>query len=266
MAEVVIGTSGYSYKDWIGPFYPDGTKESEFLEYYAKAFNYVELNFSYYAMPTSRLTQNMAARTSDGFLFGIKAHKSLTHEIDPAQLDACADQFRKGIEPLAGCGKLGAVLFQFPFSFHYTDENRRYMDRLLSSFDGYPNAVEFRNSEWLRDSVYEGLAARSIALVNVDEPELPKLIKASDKVTAQLAYLRFHGRNKKDWWTGTNVTRYDYLYSESELDEWLPRIAKMIEAARILIVAFNNHYKAQAVKNAIGLKNTLSAKGIGEIR
>ncbi len=265
MSEVFIGTSGYSYKDWIGPFYPDGTRESGFLEYYAERFGYVELNFSYYAIPAPNLTGNMVKKTRDGFLFGIKAHKSITHDIDPSELDASIDRFKKGIEPLAAAGRLGAVLFQFPYSFHYTDDNRRHLDKVLGLFDGYPDAVEFRNSEWLRDSVYDGLVERKVAIVNVDEPDLPKLLPASGKVTAPLAYLRFHGRNKKDWWTGNNVTRYDYLYTDEELAEWLPRIKKMIEAARILIIAFNNHYKAQAVKNATALKGMLVSDGIEKV-
>jgi uncharacterized protein YecE (DUF72 family) len=263
VAKIAIGTSGYSYKDWIGHFYPVGTKESDFLELYGREFGYVELNFSYYAMPAPNLTANMAKKTANGFLFGIKAHKSLTHEIDPASVEDGAGQFKKGIQPLADEGKLGAVVFQFPYSFHYTPENRLHLDKLLGLFEGYPNAVEFRNSEGLRDSVFDALGERNAALVNVDEPDLPKLLPPSDRVTSFLAYVRFHGRNKREWWTGSNVSRYDYLYTEAELVEWLPRIQRMIEAARILIIAFNNHYKAQAVKNATQLKGILSGRGIG---
>jgi uncharacterized protein YecE (DUF72 family) len=265
MAKIIVGTSGYSYKDWVGPFYPAGTKESEFLSFYEKHFGYVELNFSYYAMPSSRLTEGMAKRTREGFLFGIKAHKSLTHEIDMQNAEAAAAGFKKGVEPLVKNGKLGAVLFQFPASYHYTDENRVYLDKICTWFSDYPAAVEFRNAEWLRDSVIRALAERNVSLVSVDEPALPRLLPPSEHVTSPLAYIRFHGRNKKDWWSGTNVSRYDYLYSDPEIEEWIPRIERMIRIARILIVAFNNHFNAQAVKNAVRLREILAGRGIGEV-
>jgi len=265
MSKIVIGTSGYSYKDWIGPFYPPGTGENGFLEYYTKEFNSTELNFSYYSMPKPDVIAGMINKTPESFLFSIKAHKSMTHEIDPDSNDEAVAAFKKGIEPLREKSRLGAVLFQFPYSFHYQPENRIYLDKICASFAGYPFAVEFRNDEWFRESVFSALAERNAGLVNVDEPDLPKLIRPSDRVAGSPAYIRFHGRNKKDWWSGTNVTRYDYLYTEEELLEWIPIIERIIEAARILIIAFNNHYKGQAVKNAKQLKNMLLQRGIAEV-
>jgi uncharacterized protein YecE (DUF72 family) len=116
--------------------------------------------------------------------------------------------------------------------------------------DGFPVAVEFRNNEWHKDHVYESFIARGICYVNVDMPDLPKLLAPSALVTAPLAYVRFHGRNKKNWWQGDNVTRYDYLYNDEELCDWTDRIKHILQKAKILLITFNNHSRGQAVMNA----------------
>jgi uncharacterized protein YecE (DUF72 family) len=260
MKEVYIGTSGYSYKDWVGPVYPPGTEQKDYLSYYSEEFSIVELNFSYYRQPDAWMLEQMIKKSRDGFLFSIKAYKSLTHEIDN-NIEQQTQQFKKGIEPLLDRKRLGAILFQFPYSFHYTEENRRHLDTLTKGFAGLPAVVEFRSSEWVKDSVITTLAERKIGFVNVDEPQLPKLIEPGEIVTSDIGYIRFHGRNEKHWWQGTNTTRYDYLYEESELVQWIARIEKIIEAAKILLIAFNNHYKGQAVQNARQLKELLVKRG-----
>lgn len=254
MQKILIGTSGYSYDDWVGPFYPPGTKQADFLEYYAREFPVTELNFTYYRMPDAYLTRRMSVLTPGSFLFTIKAHKTLTHEIRPEAFRAEAEAFLSGIEPIRDAGKLGAILLQFPFGFHYTNENRRYLDSLCSTLHGFPLAVEFRNSQWQRESVSWGLRERGVALVNVDEPQLMGLLKPQDQVTSKIGYLRFHGRNGGNWWNGDNVTRYDYLYSDDELNEWVPKIIKMAESAQVILIVFNNHSKGQAIQNARRLK------------
>ena len=256
MKKLFIGTSGYSYKEWVGPIYPKTAKSGDFLKLYAREFNIVELNFSYYRQPEARTISKMVETTGDDFLFCIKAHKSLTHEIKGDLLDQAA-KFKEGILPLIEASKLGAVLLQFPYSFHYNIENRKYLQKLYYEFENLPLAIEFRNSEWLKDSVYNTLENLDMALVCLDEPDLPRLIKPSDRVTAHFSYIRFHGRNKKMWWSGDNRTRYDYLYSEEELCEWIPRIESIIEKVNILFIFFNNHYKGQAVINARRLKELL---------
>jgi uncharacterized protein YecE (DUF72 family) len=165
--------------------------------------------------------------------------------------------FIRGIEPLVKSSKLAAVLVQFPFSFHYTPQNRRTLDRLCGLFEQFPVAVEFRNSEWQRESVYDGLQSRTASFVNVDQPSLRGLLVPSSIVTADTAYVRFHGRNERNWWTGDNASRYDYRYSETELEQWVPRIESMAQTAHLVIVSFNNHWKGQAVDNGRVLKRLL---------
>jgi uncharacterized protein YecE (DUF72 family) len=264
MAKILVGTSGYSYKDWIGPFYPQGTPEKDFLAFFAARFSFVELNFSYYTMPAAPLLEKLIEKTGPDFQFAIKTHQSLTHEKSDA-LDKDIEIYRRGIRPLVDGKKLGAVLIQFPFSFHYTTDNRRHLDRLCRGLEGLPLAVEFRNREWVLEPVLVELKKRNAAFVNVDQPDLPNLILPSAHVTADIAYVRFHGRNRENWWTGDNVSRYDYQYNDDELAGWLNRIRELSGKVRLLFVAFNNHSRGQALVNAGRLKAMLVAEGTGAL-
>ncbi|MDG5816243.1 DUF72 domain-containing protein [Chitinispirillales bacterium ANBcel5] len=255
--KIVVGTSGYSYKDWVGPLYPPGTKQRDFLSVYARHFEMTELNFTYYRQPDAATVSRMADSTPAGFLFTVKAHCSLTHSVDRSNFLQEADTFVRGIEPLLEHGKLASVLFQFPYSYHYNSENRLYLDTVCSGFKGYPIAIEFRNNEWMRPAVFKEFKDRAITLVNVDVPPLKNLPQSSGEVTSGTGYLRFHGRNAKNWWSGDNVTRYDYLYTDNELLERLGDIKKMVQRAGIVLVVFNNHSKGQAVVNANRLKELI---------
>jgi len=247
---ILVGTSGYSYRDWVGPVYPEGTRQSDYLRLYAEMFPAVELNFSFYRQPESAMLDRMLAVSEGRLDFAVKGFRELTHEIVPGQLDAVAGRFHEGIRPLEQADKLKTVLLQFPYSFHYTRPNREYLARLTDRMSGLPLAVEFRNDEWFRDRVFDGLRKLDVALVCVDEPRLPKLPPPVEEVTAPLAYVRMHGRNAEKWWDGDNQTRYDYTYSDDELREWLPRIRSMAEQAATLLVFFNNHWRGQAAENA----------------
>ena len=105
--------------------------------------------------------------------------------------------------------------------------------------------------------MYDGLRELNTAVVNVDEPRLPKLPKPTEVVSSDLAYLRFHGRNRANWWGGDNVSRYDYLYDTDELSQWLPMIERMLAKAQLLLVMFNNHSRGQAIRNARELQSLL---------
>ena len=248
-ARILIGTSGYSYDDWVGPVYPEGTPKSEFLPFYARQFPVVELNFSYYQQPGARALAAMVDSTPDGFQFALKAHRSMTHEITETWEKDIAT-FREGIRPLIESHRLAAVLLQFPYSFGYTPESRRRLAELCARLEGLPLAVEFRKSDWMQQRVREGLRERGVALVSVDEPRLPRLPEPSAETTTDLAYIRFHGRNAANWWTGDNASRYDYLYTSDELSEWTQRVKAIFARARTMLIFFNNHFRGQAVENA----------------
>jgi uncharacterized protein YecE (DUF72 family) len=253
---VFIGTSGYSYSDWVGPVYPLGTDRSRFLELYAEQFSAVELNFSYYRQPEAGLLERMAQRTPENFGFSVKAHKSLTHIVGESW-PADAKRFLDGIKPLSERGRLIAILLQFPFSFHYSKANRTYLAHLCDALVGMPLAAEFRNGEWHTNRVIEALSQRNIAYTLTDYPDLDGLPKVRVEATSDVGYLRFHGRNKENWWTGDNASRYDYLYSDEEIEEWIDRIRVITRKTKVLIAVFNNHWRGQAVQNSVMLKKKL---------
>ena len=245
----LVGTCGYSYDEWRGNFYPEGLPKAAFLGHYAGVFPFVELDFSYYGMPKAASLAALAARTPPGFLFSLKAHKSLTHERG-ADWRERALEFARATAALAEAGRLAAVLIQLPYSFRRGDDERRYLGALCDSLAAFPLAVEFRNDLWQDGAVLAELDRRGAALVLVDRPDLPGLPPMTAAVTGGWSYLRLHGRNAGAWWTGGATGRYDYLYSEDELRAELPRIRSVEAKAELLLVAFNNHAKGRAAANA----------------
>jgi uncharacterized protein YecE (DUF72 family) len=263
MSQNLIGTSGYSYTEWVGPVYPQGTKQTDYLSLYAKLFSTVELNFAYYQMPRAAQLARMLKTAGPGLTFSIKAHQSLTHKIDPARWEAEAKTYLSAIEPLQRDKRLDAVLFQFPFSFHYEPQNRRYLDKLLAFFKDVPRAVEFRGKDWYNGRVSGALKDRGVALASLDMPALPGLppggtdVPPADTVTAPLAYIRFHGRNAGAWWGADSTARYDYRYSDTELEAWVNRIKWIEIRADKVLIYFNNHPCGQAAMNALTLMGML---------
>ncbi|MBV8149132.1 MAG: DUF72 domain-containing protein [Candidatus Eremiobacteraeota bacterium] len=247
-----MGTCGFAYKDWVGPFYAPKTKPVEMLVHYARAFRAVEIDSSYYAVPGPRSVASMVARTPPGFRFSFKAPQSVTHPPDSASLNVHADAKRllESLEPARSAGKLACVLLQFPNAFRPEGNRETYVQRAVESFEGAPVVVEFRNAQWQRPQTLAMLAENGAGYCNVDMPHLEGLLHPSADVTGPVGYVRFHGRNAKTWWRGTNVTRYDYLYSADELEPWADRIAEVEERARETYVFFNNHANGKSARNA----------------
>ncbi|MDR3020241.1 MAG: DUF72 domain-containing protein [Treponema sp.] len=261
MAEILIGTCGFSYNEWVGQVYPEGAKREQFLSLYAERFGTVELDYTYYSMPKAQNIRRMTEE-APALTFAIKAHQTLTHKIDSAKWKDEAKTYIQAIEPLRELERLEAVLFQFPYSFHYKEENRRYLGHLFDEFSGIKSAVEFRNAEWLNNRVIDGLKKRDIPLVGLDMPELKGLPPTMDVVTSPLAYFRLHGRNKETWWGSDGAARYDYLYSDKELEAVAQRIRQIVIKADRLLIYFNNHRCGQAVKNAETLQKILAKAGL----
>jgi len=262
MAEILVGTSGYSYHEWVGPVYPDGTKPADYLRCYSGLFPTVELNFSYYTMPKPDNLEKMLVEGGDKLTFSIKAHKTLTHEVNPSQWEGEAKTYLNAIDPMLVAGRLEAVLFQFPYSFGYNPENRTYLDKLLRYFKDVPKAVEFRKADWYCGKVIEGMRTRSVPLVSLDMPELPKLPPLMDVVTAPVAYIRLHGRNKDAWWGSNEHEKYNYLYTDNEVQAWADRIQRITEQAKRVLVYYNNHPFGKAVRNAQTLAKMLHKMGL----
>lgn len=257
VGEILVGTSGYSYDDWVGPVYPPGTARRDFLGRYAERFGFTELNFTYYREPTAEGLGQIAAKAPDSFRFVVKAHRSLTHERG-AGWERAAERVLAALEGLATVsGRLLGMLLQFPYSFHYEQSNRRYLASLADALAPVRLFVEFRNNEWSRTSVWSELERRSVGLVVPDLPRMDRLPNITPRLTSPWGYVRLHGRNRANWWGGTNVTRYDYRYSTAELIEWVAPIRQLATQAQIVIVAFNNHFAGQAVENAEELMQLL---------
>lgn len=262
MGNILIGTSGFSYDDWLGPFYPEGLAPAAMLPFYAKNFKAVEINFTYYQMPGSQSISGLERKTPAGFTFCLKAHKSMTHEIskDPAEAGEIFHRFRQALFPLVDAGKLGCVLLQFPWGFKYSHENLEYLCFAREALGDLPAVVEFRNAGWVKEEVFSFLSGLNFGFCCVDEPRLRGLMPPVARVTSDLAYLRFHGRNAARWWKHDEPwERYDYLYSPAELQEWIPAILKLSAQAKTTFVFFNNHHAGQAVINARILAELLAA-------
>jgi len=258
MSEILIGTSGFFYEDWKGEFYPPGMPKKDFLAFYANHFNVLELNFSYYRIPTSHQSGEMITKSGGKLSFVVKASRQMTHEISEASLKEVLPLFMDGISPFIKAGRLGGLLLQFPQSFHYIPKNRIYLKSLIERLSPCPVFVEFRQKDWLKESVYKTLQALGAGFVCVDEPPLPSLIPPVVMNTSDSGYIRFHGRNSENWYGTDSRSRYDYLYSEDELNEWIPKIKELAERTKKIFVFFNNHAKSQAITNAKMLINLLS--------
>ena len=249
---IYVGTCGFSYKEWIGPFYPRTAKPSAMLEFYARKFAAVEIDSSAYGVPSQRSVASMVARTPVTFRFTFKLPQTVTHPADPNSLVVHDDVklLLESVQPAIERGKLGGLLAQFPNGFKPEGNREAYLRRVLDVLESVPVAIEFRNERWQRPETLAMLREMGASYVNVDMPRLEGLLHASSEVTGPIGYVRFHGRNAKTWWRGTNVTRYDYLYDERELAPWAARIADIEAEARDTYVFFNNHANGKAAKNA----------------
>ena len=248
-----VGTCGFSYRDWIGPFYPLGIRQQSMLDYYAERFPAVEIDSTYYAIPKPSMFESMAHRTPPGFRFTVKAPGSITHvsaDASPEQSDV--EAFRECLEPLLRAGKLGAVLAQFPNSFRPARDAFGRLELLREAWPDVRLVAEFRHRDWQKDAVMRILGGLDIGWCNVDEPRFESLVRPDAQTTSSIGYIRFHGRNAAKWWKQerSSAERYDYTYSADELVEWLPRIAEVIERTRETYVFFNNHRNGQAATNA----------------
>ncbi|MBM3130726.1 MAG: DUF72 domain-containing protein [Chloroflexi bacterium] len=250
---IYVGTSGFSYDDWVGAYYPPNLSKNDWLTFYAKEFNALEINYTYYRMPTAKTLAGMARKVPDGFLFTLKTPQEMTHTRDA---DASLFlQFIEALKPLAEQKKFGTVLAQFPSSFHNTRENADYLKHFREHLRDLPIVVEFRNAQWLNDKTFAFLREHKTGFCCVDEPRLKGLLPPIAEATSQVAYVRFHGRNAAKWWDHAQAyERYDYTYSKAELEEWTPKIQKLNQLSETVFVFANNHYRAQGIDTARQLR------------
>ncbi|HUV30495.1 MAG TPA: DUF72 domain-containing protein [Acidobacteriota bacterium] len=251
-----VGTSGYSFADWRGPFYPQTIDKGKMLDYYVRHFPTVEINTTYYRIPHPAVFANMVKKAPAGFDFMVKVPQSFTHR--RTDLDSDAGRFAEAISPLAESGKLAGLLAQFPYSFKFSPDALDYVSICRDAVAPHRLYVEFRHSGWVNRSMYDRLRKQGIGYVCVDEPQLPGLLAPDSFATTDTAYVRLHGRNADRWWDGGPL-RYDYTYSKEELELWRRKIGKLMTKVSRLYVYFNNCHLGQAVGNAVDFVKLLES-------
>ncbi len=258
-----VGVAGWSYPDWEGIVYPK-TPRFDGLSYLANFFDTLEINSSFYRIPAARTTSSWVkrVRANPDFRFTLKLYKGFTHEraatVDDERL------FADALAPLAGGGVLGAVLLQFPWSFKNDSEGIDYLSATLERFARYPLVVEVRHASWNQPEFYAFLAERGAGFCNIDQPLIGRSLAPSDRATGPVGYVRLHGRNYRDWFRedAGRDARYDYLYGEEELDPWVEKISEISGAASSTYVITNNHFRGQAVVNALQIRSRIEKRKV----
>lgn len=288
MGEIRIGTCSWTDPSLIESedFYPQKRMSAEErLEFYAEHFNTVEVDSTFYALPSEKVVGLQTVRTPDDFILNYKAFGLLTqHSIDPNRLprvtkellppdilnkrylkyeevpaevkDMAFQMFESAIRPADSAGKLGIVLFQYPPYFTCKDKNKEYILECKKKLSQYQLAIEFRHRSWVDDNnineTLDFLKQNDLIFVIVDEPQFPSTIPPIVEATADISYIRFHGRNKENWFRKGIKTseRFAYNYSDQELSEWIPGIQALQDKVKKTYLMFNNCFGSWAIANA----------------
>ncbi|MEM2237331.1 MAG: DUF72 domain-containing protein [Candidatus Caldarchaeum sp.] len=238
MGRILLGTSGWSYDEWVGPVYK--SKNEPKLRRYSSFFKTAEMDSSFYAYPRKETVMAMADNVPEYFVFTAKAPQEVTHNLKldvRAGADKALQRFTEVMRPLNNAGMLGCILLQLPPKM---ENNPEKLETFLEAVDkDFRYSVEFRHPSWLNEQTYRILGKNNVAYTIVDEPLLPPTVK----VTADFAYVRWHGRGSEPW--------YNYLYSVEELVEWVPRLTAVAEKVDVVYGYFNNHFHGYAVYNCV---------------
>lgn len=265
MTRFLVGTAGWSYKDWEGIVYPS-KKSSRFhpLLFLTQFINLVEINSTFYRTPSIGLALSWIKKVEhcSDFYFTVKLHQVFTHQRkDFSQKDV--DEFKLGIEPLRSKNRLAAILLQFPWSFVNTTQNWYYLNNLFKLFSDFRLAVEVRHSSWNVSSFYELLSENGVSFCNIDQPVFGNSIKPSAISTnSYFSYVRLHGQNYENWFKKDvgRDERYNYFYTKKELQPWVKRIKELGNNSEKVFIIANNHYRGQAFANSLQIKNMLTGE------
>ena len=255
-----VGIAGWDYADWNGIVYPTGAGRGfDKLAWIARYVDAIEVNSSFYRPVRPAIAETWVRRTEalQGFRFSAKSHRSWTHEIEPDVRRAVAETL-DGLRPIHEAGRLGAVLVQFPQRFHWNTGNAGHVERLAELADGWPLVLEVRHRSWRAEDVADFLQRLGIGWCVVDQPRASEAsIDALERLTSPVGYVRLHGRNAEQWFRkeAGRDERYDYLYSLSELAPLARTAGSLAEQAAEVFVVQNNHFRGQALVNALQLKH-----------
>jgi uncharacterized protein YecE (DUF72 family) len=245
--QVSLGTSGWSYKEWIGPFY--SKEDKSMLRAYVKIFNTVEIDSTFYRYPSKGMVMGWARYTPEGFVFTAKLPQIITHEKKLGLNGDVEDDLEKFVdvmEPLWLGGKLGCILIQLPPRFIYQPKETESFFKLLPTNVRF--AVEFRDHSWMREATWALLEKFKVAYTIVDEP----LLAPEVHVTSNIAYFRWHGRGTRPW--------YNYRYKTEELEPWIPKLQETTRKVDKVFGYFNNHYHGYAVENCLQVLKMLGVQ------
>jgi len=256
------GVAGWDYPDWKGVVYPASTGRGfDRLAYVARYVDTIEINTSFYRPVSPNVAESWLSRTAElpDFRFTAKAHRSMTHEPGTGSEEA-ARLTLPGLRPLLDAGRLGALLLQFPQSFHFTRTATERLERALPHLQHWPVAIEVRHGSWASEKAVEWFRSRELGWCAVDQPRMgDTTLGVLPHVTSSVGYVRMHGRNAADWFRpdAGRDARYDYLYSARQLRELAAPLKAMADTAENLFVVQNNHFRGKALVNALQMKGLL---------
>lgn len=242
MGEMLLGTSGWDYPEWVGRVYPHRSHDDR-LRQYAGMFPIVEVNSTFYRLPPVPVAESWARRTPRGFRFAAKFPQTITHDRRLVDTGEELGRFLNVVRPLQEAGKFVAALLQLPPSLGFDPTVvRKFYESLPATL---PVAVEFREPTWLSDASFDLLREFRLSYVIVDEPHLPMRLER----TGPFVYVRWHGHGSPLW--------YDYTYTAPELESWVPRLRALASGAEPVYGFFNNHFRGDAAVNCRTLTEML---------
>ena len=260
-----VGPAGWNYKDWEGIVYPPG-RSMDPLAFLADYCDTIEINSSFYAPPRPKDAASWARRVSNNrrFKFTAKAWQRISHgtrDSEESALAAHCDEVRRSFAPLAEAGVLGGVLIQFPWRFRCLPEHLDYLERLFNLLKDYPLVLEVRHGSWNNESFYDLLSENGVAFCNIDQPLIGNSLRPGSRATSRLGYFRLHGRNYENWFKedAGRDARYDYLYSKEEIRQLSKQIRKVQQSTEETYAVTNNHFRGQALVNAMEILEELDA-------
>lgn len=256
-SKVYIGPAGWSYPDWRGIVYPHKRpRDFSELAFISQYFNTVEVNSSFYKIPTAATAERWVkyVHSRKDFRFCVKLWQTFTHS-DAAVESSELRKFKQALNIIAAAGRLGPLLIQFPWRFKKTQASIDRVLRLVDIFAEFDTAVEFRHRSWLDAEILECLREQNVSFVNIDQPVIGESLPPSQVVTTKNVYVRFHGRNEDAWFAegAGRDARYNYLYTSDEIQSWKAPIEDMMTEADVVYIIFNNHFRGKAIINAFDL-------------
>ncbi len=265
-SRVRVGVAGWYYPDWRGVVYPPGRRAGDHLRYLAGFVDVIEINNTFYRPPETADVADWCERVAgiEGFAFTLKLWQRFTHSREERRWSQELKDFLRRIRPLLDKGLGKALLAQFPHSFHRTGENEAYLRELIGQLEGIPVVVEVRHHTWNHPDAFSMLEELGAGVCSIDQPMFQGSLPPLERLTGTVGYIRLHGRNKQNWFreSAGRDERYDYLYAAEELAPWLERARRMAEKAREVYVIANNHFRGQAVCNALMLKASLTGERV----